>query len=71
VLSAGAVTSIALIVVQATIAGQWCLLCLCSAALSLMLFALGIGEARAAAAQHLSVRGPPDGGCRCDINRRG
>jgi hypothetical protein len=30
------------------VAGDWCTLCLVSAALSLALFALGIGEARAA-----------------------
>jgi len=48
VLSAGAVTSIALIIVQPTVAGGWCTLCLLSAAISLALFFLGIGEARAA-----------------------
>lgn len=48
VLSTGAVVSIALIVVQPTVAGTWCTLCLVSAGLSLALFALGIGEARAA-----------------------
>ena len=48
VLTAGAVVSIALIIVQPTVAGAWCTLCLTSAALSLALFALGIGEARAA-----------------------
>jgi len=48
VLSAGAVVSIALIVIQPAVAGAWCTLCLVSAALSLLLFALGIGEARAA-----------------------
>ncbi len=47
-LSTGALVSIALIVVQPTVAGTWCTLCLLSAALSLALFALGIGEARAA-----------------------
>jgi uncharacterized membrane protein len=44
----GAVVSLALIVIQPTLAGAWCTLCLLSAALSLALFALGIGEARAA-----------------------
>ena len=34
--------------VQPTVVGAWCLLCLVSAALSLALFALGTGEARAA-----------------------
>jgi hypothetical protein len=48
ILVCGAVASIALIVVQPTVAGAWCLLCLVSAALSLGLFALGIEEARAA-----------------------
>ena len=52
VLSTGAIVSIGLIVVQPTVAGDWCTLCLVSAALSLALFALGIGEARAAW-QHL------------------
>ncbi|HEY7077752.1 MAG TPA: vitamin K epoxide reductase family protein [Solirubrobacteraceae bacterium] len=48
VLTAGAVVSIALIIIQPTVAGAWCFLCLVSAALSLALFFLGIGEARAA-----------------------
>ena len=48
VLIAGAAVSIALIVVQPTVAGDWCTLCLVSAALSLALFALGIDEGRAA-----------------------
>ena len=47
-LAAGAAVSVALIVIQPTVAGAWCTLCLVSAALSLALFALGIGEARAA-----------------------
>jgi hypothetical protein len=47
-LATGAVVSIALIVIQPSVAGAWCTLCLVSAALSLALFALGIGEARAA-----------------------
>jgi hypothetical protein len=46
-LATGAVVSNALIVIQPTVAGAWCTLCLLSAALSLALFALGIGEARA------------------------
>jgi hypothetical protein len=50
VLATGAVVSIVLIVVQPAVADAWCLLCLGSAALSLALFALGIGEARAALA---------------------
>lgn len=48
VLTMGAVVSIALIVIQPTVAGDWCTLCLVSAGLSLALFALGIDEARAA-----------------------
>ncbi len=48
VLSGGAVVSIALIVIQPTVAGAWCTLCLVSAAISLILFVFGIGEARAA-----------------------
>jgi Vitamin K epoxide reductase family len=48
VLTTGAVVSIALIIIQPTVAGDWCTLCLVSAALSLALFFLGIDEARAA-----------------------
>jgi hypothetical protein len=48
VLASGAVVSIALIIIQPTVAGAWCLLCLVSAVLSLVLFALGFGEGRAA-----------------------
>jgi hypothetical protein len=48
VLTTGAVVSIALIIIQPTVAGDWCTLCLVSAALSLALFALGIDEAWAA-----------------------
>lgn len=51
VLVTGVIASIALIVVQATVVGDWCVLCLCSAGLSFALFALGIGEARAALRQ--------------------
>ncbi len=48
VLTVGAIASIGLIVIQPSVAGTWCTLCLVSAALSLALFALGIDEARAA-----------------------
>jgi hypothetical protein len=48
VLTTGAVVSVALIILQPAVAGGWCTLCLLSAALSFALFALGIGEARAA-----------------------
>jgi hypothetical protein len=53
ILTGGVVVSIALIVIQATVVGSWCTLCLASAAISVALFALGIGEARAAW-QHIS-----------------
>jgi hypothetical protein len=48
ILATGAVVSIGLIVVQPTVAGEWCFFCLVSAALSLALFFLGVDEARAA-----------------------
>jgi hypothetical protein len=48
ILSAGAAVSIGLIIVQPTIAGTWCTLCLASAGISLALFVLGIEEAVAA-----------------------
>jgi hypothetical protein len=48
VLTAGAVVSVGLIVVQPTVAGDWCTLCLISASISLALFALGVDEGRAA-----------------------
>jgi hypothetical protein len=48
VLATGAVVSIALIILQPALTGTFCTLCLVSAVLSLVLFALGIGEARAA-----------------------
>lgn len=45
VLSAGGLTSIALIIIQPAVVGAWCALCLASAALSLALLALGHQEA--------------------------
>jgi hypothetical protein len=48
VLSIGAVVSVCLIIVQPTIVGAWCTLCLLSAVISLVLFFLGIDEGRAA-----------------------
>lgn len=48
VLTCGAAVSVALIIIQPAVARAWCALCLVSAALSLALFVLGIGEARAA-----------------------
>ncbi len=48
VLALGGVVSIGLIIVQPTVAGDWCTLCLASAAISLALLALGFDEARAA-----------------------
>jgi hypothetical protein len=53
VLACGAVVSIALIVIQPTVAKAWCTLCLVSAGLSLALFGLGFGEA-VAAWQHIA-----------------
>lgn len=57
VLVVGAVVSIALIIVQPALAGAWCALCLASAAVSLLLFALGIGEAVAAWQEVRRLRG--------------
>jgi hypothetical protein len=48
VLTTGAVVSIALIILQPALTGTFCTLCLVSAFVSLALFGLGIGEARAA-----------------------
>jgi len=48
VLVSGVGASIILIVIQPTLVGDWCTLCLCSAGLSGALFALGIGDTRAA-----------------------
>lgn len=45
VLTAGGLTSIVLIVIQPAMVGAWCALCLGSAALSLVLLALGHREA--------------------------
>lgn len=47
VLCAGGAVSVVLVAVQAAV-GAWCLLCLASAAISLLLLAFGIGEAVAA-----------------------
>ncbi len=41
IITSGGVVSVVLIVVQATIAGEWCTLCLVSAALSFALLAVG------------------------------
>jgi hypothetical protein len=61
ILIAGALTSVALIVIQPTVAGHWCLLCLGSAALSLALLALGRAEAAAAMC---ALRRPDRAACR-------
>jgi hypothetical protein len=53
VITAGALTSIALIIIQPTAVGSWCTLCLASAALSLAIFALAVDEPRAGL-QHLA-----------------
>lgn len=50
ILIAGGATSVALILIQPTIAGSWCTLCLVSAAVSFALLGLGHAEARAALA---------------------
>jgi hypothetical protein len=56
VVTAGAVTSVALIIIQPVAVGAWCSLCLLSAAISLALFALGIDEAVAAAQEVARAR---------------
>ncbi|HEU4975980.1 MAG TPA: vitamin K epoxide reductase family protein [Baekduia sp.] len=45
ILATGAVVSVALIVVQPTVVGHWCIWCLGSALISFLLFFLGFGEA--------------------------
>ena len=55
VLSAGALTSIALIIIQPAVVGAWCALCLASAAISLALFALGHLEVQMAIEKCRSV----------------
>lgn len=57
VLVVGAVVSIALIIVQPAVADAWCAMCLGSAAVSLLLFALGIGEGVAAWQEVRRLRG--------------
>ena len=44
VIVGGAVTSIALLIIQPAAVGAWCTLCVCSAALSLLIFALAVDE---------------------------
>jgi Vitamin K epoxide reductase family len=53
VIVSGAVTSVALIIIQPVAVGHWCTLCLCSAALSLIILPLGIDEPLAGL-QHLA-----------------
>jgi hypothetical protein len=48
VILGGAVTSIALIIIQPAFVGAWCTLCLCSAFLSLVIFFVAIDEPLAA-----------------------
>jgi hypothetical protein len=50
ILLAGAITSIALIIVQPTLVGHWCTLCLVSAATSFALLGFGHAEVRTALA---------------------
>ncbi len=52
VVLAGALVSVALIVIQPTVVGAWCTPCLASAAISFTLFAFGFKEALAAG-QHV------------------
>lgn len=52
ILAIGAIVSLALIVVQPTVVGAWCIWCLGSALISFALFFLGFGEG-VAAWQHL------------------
>jgi len=63
ILASGVGVSIILIVIQPTLVGDWCTLCLCSAGLSGALFALGIGDTRAALVSMSRPRehGPADG----------
>lgn len=57
VIATGAVVSIGLMIVQPTVAGSWCTLCLVSAVVSLVVFGWGADEPLAAL-QHLGrVRG--------------
>jgi hypothetical protein len=44
VITAGALTSIALLIIQPAFVGAWCTLCVCSAALSLVIFAVAVDE---------------------------
>jgi hypothetical protein len=50
ILLAGAITSLALIIIQPTLVGHWCTLCLASAATSLALLGLGHADAHTALA---------------------
>jgi uncharacterized membrane protein len=53
VILAGAMTSVALVIIQPVAVGDWCSLCLSSTALSLVIFWLGVGEPLAGL-QHLA-----------------
>lgn len=52
VIVSGALVSVGLVLIQPLVVGAWCTLCLTSAAVSFVVFALGINEPRAAW-QHL------------------
>lgn len=61
VLITGAVVSLVLIAIQPLVAHAWCTLCLASAAISLVLFALGLAEARRGFAAVRALRRAPSG----------
>jgi uncharacterized membrane protein len=53
VILSGAIASVALVIIQLVAVGDWCTLCLTSAALSLIILPLGVGEPLAGL-QHLA-----------------
>lgn len=57
VILSGALVSVALVLIQPLVVGAWCTLCLTSAAISFLIFGLGIDEPRAALQHLLRVRG--------------
>lgn len=58
ILLAGALTSVALIIIQPVFVGHWCTLCLASAAVSFALLGFGRAEARAGVAALWALRVP-------------
>lgn len=53
----GAIVSIVLVLIQPLVVGAWCTLCLFSAAISFVIFGLGVNEPRAALQYLKRVRG--------------